>query len=186
MKRLFVAIKIIPDENSLRVYHSLKQALIFDKIRWVDPDNFHITLKFFGNTTEERIPDISNVVQNTVELFKPLNIELKNAGIFGSSYKPRVIWFGIAENKQLTELGINLLNNLNDAGFPKDRQNFVPHLTIGRITKITDKQLFMKEIEKVKNVFFQKSKIDKVILFESILSTHGPTYKVINSFPLKN
>lgn len=184
MKRLFVAIKLIPDENLLKIYYSLKQALHYDKIRWVDPGNFHLTLKFLGNTSEDKVNIISDVISSTVKSYSMLNIELKKTGVFGSRYKPRVIWFGINENEQLKSLGIELLNKLDDAGFPKDRQNFVPHLTIGRITKITDKQIFNNEIEKVKDVFLQQIIVDKVILFESILSSKAPLYKVINTFQL--
>ena len=184
MKRLFLAIKLIPDENLLKTYHSLQQSFRYDRIRWVDLVNFHITLKFFGNTSEEKIPIISEVVKNVLKSYGSLNLELENCGVFGSKYKPRVIWFGIANNNQLKNLGIELLNDLHDAGFVKDRQNFAPHITVGRITKIVDKRLFNEKMSKVKYVFLQQIIFDKIILFESILSSGGPQYNVINSFPL--
>ncbi|MCK5775890.1 MAG: RNA 2',3'-cyclic phosphodiesterase [Bacteroidales bacterium] len=184
MKRLFLAIKLIPDDNLLKIYHLLQQSLYYDKIRWVDPVNFHLTLKFFGNTSEEKIPIISDVVQKTLKSYGILNMELKDCGVFGSKYKPRVIWFGVTENNQLKNLGIRLLNDLNDAGFLKDRQNFVPHITVGRITKIIDKRLFNEEMSKVKDKFLQQIVIDKIILFESVLSSGAPQYNVIKSFPL--
>ncbi|MAE09040.1 MAG: RNA 2',3'-cyclic phosphodiesterase [Bacteroidetes bacterium] len=186
MKRLFIAVKLIPDDNLLKIYYSLKKALQYDKIRWVHPDNFHITLKFLGTTPEEKISTISEVMINTLTLTKVLDIELNNVGIFGSKYKPRVIWFGINENKQMKNLGIRLLDSLHNAGFPKDRQNFIPHLTVGRITKITGKQLFNYEIEKVRNVYIQKVAIDRVILYESILTSKAPIYNELFSFPLSN
>ncbi len=184
MKRLFLAIKVIPDHNLLKIYHAMQQSFRYDKIRWVDPINFHLTLKFFGNTSEEKIPVISEVVQNVLKPYDPLNLELENYGVFGSRYKPRVIWLGIANNNQLKNLGIELLNDLHDAGFVKDRQNFVPHITVGRITKILDKRLFNEEMSKVKDVFLQQIVFDKIILFESVLSSTGPQYNVIKSFPL--
>ena len=98
MKRLFIAIKLTPDDNLLKVYYSLKKAFSQDKIRWVPPENFHLTLKFFGNTPKEKISTISKVISSTVGSFSPIKVELIKAGIFGSKYKPRVIWFGIKEN----------------------------------------------------------------------------------------
>ncbi len=185
MKRLFIAVKLIPDDNLLKVYYSLQKAFQHDRIRWVPSENFHLTLKFLGNTPEEKISTISEVISNTVTSFKPINVKIVKSGVFGSKYKPRVIWFGIEENNQLQKLGMELFNNLNDVGFPKDRQNFVPHLTIGRITKIADKQLFNNEFRKVSNMFLQSTTIDKVILFESILTSKVPEYNVIESFSLK-
>lgn len=184
MKRIFLAIKLIPDENLLRLYYSLLQSLRYDKIRWVDPANFHLTLKFFGSTPEEKIPVISKVAASTVKPYGGLTLKIENAGVFGSSYKPRVIWFGIAENKQLQRLGRELLDNLDDVGFLKDRQNFVPHITVGRISKITDKHLFNNEMKKAKNVFLQQTTVDRLVLFESVLSSGGPIYKELDSFPM--
>ncbi len=184
MKRLFLAIKVIPDHNLLKIYHAMQQSFRYDKIRWVDPINFHLTLKFFGNTSEEKIPIISEVVQNVLKPYDPLNLVLENCGVFGSRYKPRVIWLGIANNNQLKNLGIELLNDLHDAGFIKDRQNFVPHITVGRITKIIDKRLFNEEMSKIKDVFIQNNIVDKIILFESSLSPKGAQYNIIESFHL--
>lgn len=185
MKRLFIAIKLIPDDNLLGTYYSLKQAFRYDKIRWVNPDNFHITLKFLGNTSEDKIDVISEVINNTVKPFSMFKIDFDSTGVFGSRYKPRVIWFGIKDNEQLKRLGVELINNIDDSGIPKDRQNFVPHLTIGRITKIVDKHTFNNKIKEVKDVFLQQTTIDRVVLFESILSSTGSRYNEICSFSLK-
>lgn len=184
MKRLFLAIKFIPDIELLRIYSELKQSLSHDKIRWVDPQNFHLTLKFFGSTPEDKIQLISRVVNDTVKSYNTLNLKIENIGIFGSRYKPRVIWFGITRNDQLIKLGNELLNNLNDVGFLRDRQNFVPHLTVGRIISIEDKALFNKKIQQFKNVFIQEFEIHELLLYERILKPAGPEYYKIESFPL--
>ena len=55
----------------------------------------HLTLKFFGETAEERIHEIEDVLSNVSEANKPFQFSLKSIGIFGSSYRPRLIWFGI-------------------------------------------------------------------------------------------
>ena len=182
MKRLFIAVKLIPNDNLLKIYYSLRKVLQYDRIRWVPPDNFHLTLKFLGDTPDEKISTISEVMNSTVTSSRVLDLELNNAGVFGSKYKPRVIWFGVNENKHMQKLSIEIINNLHDAGFPKDSQNFIPHLTIGRITKIIDKRLFNNEMDKLRNVFLQKVIIERVILFESILTSNAPLYNEIKSF----
>ncbi|MFU8845056.1 MAG: 2'-5' RNA ligase family protein, partial [Bacteroidales bacterium] len=62
MKRLFAAIKVMPDEEFMRVFMTLKRDLKNEKIKWVDPENIHITLKFFGETPESKIPLINDVL----------------------------------------------------------------------------------------------------------------------------
>ena len=182
MKRLFLAIKISPNAKMIDTYNSIRKALEYNKISWIDPDKFHITLKFFGDTSEESISIVNRVIIDSIESFSSFDIEFKKTGVFGSSYKPRVIWFGITENEQLQKLVKKLLNNLDEVGFRSDRQNFVPHLTIGRISRIVDKKLFNQEINRVKDVFLQKTTVDSIILYESILSTKEPIYNVINIY----
>ena len=104
MKRLFAAIKVNPSEGFLKAYYGLQTNLRNEKIKWANIDNIHITLKFFGETTEEKIPGIKDKLESIAAKHSSFSIDIKDIGIFGSSYKPRVIWFGINENKSLTKV----------------------------------------------------------------------------------
>lgn len=185
MKRIFSAIKIFPDENFLKLYYRLKSGLKHEKIKWVEIENIHITLKFFGETDETKINSIINVFNKATEDFKSFDLEFENVGIFGSSYKPKVIWFGIKNNEQLIKLSNSVNENLISIGYISDRQNFVPHLTVARIKFLNDKKLFQQIIDKNKTIKIQKIKVDKIYLFESILKREGPIYNVIEEFSLK-
>jgi len=185
MKRIFTAINIFPDENFLKLYYCLKFGLKHEKIKWVEPENIHITLKFFGETEETKINSIKNTLNKATEDFKRFNLELENVGIFGSSYKPKVIWFGIKNNEQLIKLSNSVNENLIPIGYISDRQNFVPHLTVARIKFLNDKRLFQQIIDKNKTIKIQNIKVDKIYLFESILKREGPIYKVIKEFSLE-
>lgn len=184
MKRLFAAIKIHPDEQFRKIYNQLKFGLSEDKIKWVDLNNTHLTLKFFGETPEEQIDKIAQAMDEAVLDAAAFEIHLKNTGIFGSRYNPRVIWFGIEPNDQLQNLYSNLKKNLEELGYEYDRQNFVPHLTVGRIRNLKNKHYFQKVIDKYKNVELQKEQINKLILYESILRPTGPEYIVVEEFKL--
>lgn len=184
MKRIFAAIKITPNENFLQIYYRLKHAMKNDKIKWVPEANIHITLKFFGETEEKAIEPICEVLDDVSQDFQSFNIKFSKVGIFGSSYNPRVIWFGIENNKILLSMAKKMNNSLEQIGIKNDRQNFVPHLTIARIKSIWDKKLFQKEIDKNKNVEIQNFYAGKIILFESILRPQGPKYEIIESFDL--
>ena len=185
MKRLFAAIKIYPSETFLQVYYGLKTNLKNDKIKWVDTKNIHITLKFFGETEEERIPEITDRLNEIAQNNSSFVLDIRNTGIFGSSYKPRVIWFGIEKNEQLTVLASEVLNAMDEIGFKRDRQNFVPHLTVGRIKYIDLKTRFQQTIDKYKSTEIQKQKVTGFNLYESILRPQGPEYRVIERFELK-
>lgn len=184
MKRLFAAIKINPAENLLGSYYGLKRNLKDEKIKWVDIDNIHITLKFYGETDEIRIPEISDKLKTIASNYSNFIIEIKNIGVFGSEYKPRLIWLGITENKQLSMLAYDILSEMHKLGFKQDRQNFVPHITLGRIKYIEDKVRFQQVIDQYKFKEIQKQEVLGLSLYESILKPTGPEYKVIEEFHL--
>jgi 2'-5' RNA ligase len=184
MKRLFAAVKIHPSPEFLKTYNSLKTGLKFCRITWVKPESIHVTLKFFGETDEKRIPDISKVLREVASNHKPFASELVNVGIFGSSYSPKVIWFGIEKAEPLKNLGNDVLRSVESIGWEPDRQNFVPHLTVGRIKDVPDKQLFQRIIDEHKKTWMQEISVQEFNLYESILNRDGPIYKVFETYIL--
>ncbi|MCF8298833.1 MAG: RNA 2',3'-cyclic phosphodiesterase [Saprospiraceae bacterium] len=183
--RLFTAINIIPSEKLLKILELLEKNLKHDKIRWVKPDNIHITLKFFGEINENKLPEIIDIQTKVFYNHSPLNINIENIGVFGSSYNPKVIWFGLNPSEQLKLLVNELEISLNSIGFEADRQNFVPHLTIGRISSIQNNSFFQKVISKYKNEFIQNVAVDKICLFESVLTSKGAIHSIVSEFKLK-
>ncbi|MFZ4401141.1 MAG: RNA 2',3'-cyclic phosphodiesterase [Bacteroidales bacterium] len=184
MKRLFLAIKITPNDIFSKLYRDLRQELIYEKINWVAIDNFHLTLKFFGETDDSIIEKINLFIEDVISGKNQFSFEISDLGIFGSNYQPKVIWLGIKNNTALINLADTILNQLKSIGFERDRQNFVPHLTLGRINYLKDKDNFNKIIKKFNIADIQTVEVKEIILFESILQREGPIYKVINSYKL--
>ena len=183
-KRLFLAIKIIPDANFKEIYNGLKTNFNTQSIKWVELINVHFTLKFFGEISVDIIPDICSKIEESIKDVHCFEMHINKTGIFGSSYQPRVIWFGIDNNPVLSNLAENTLNNMAAIGFERDRQNFVPHLTIGRIKYVDDKKYFNQIIERYSASDIQKVSVTEIYLYESILRKEGPIYNVVKSFKL--
>lgn len=186
MKRLFVAVKIHPDNRFEELYAGLRKQLVLEKIKWVEPQNLHLTLKFLGKTPSEDFSKIHAVLQEVATRHSAFEFTLQQSGIFGSRYDPRVIWVGTNGNRKLTVLGEDILNSFEDEGFERDRGNFIPHLTLGRIKHLTNKKYFQEVITQYHETFFQKQEVQQFYLFESILNPSGPVYKVVKSYNLKN
>lgn len=183
-KRLFIAVRIHPDKQFLRFYEQLKNALQQDKIKWVEEENIHFTLKFIGETPAYQVEDIIYALREARLGIMPFELVIENMGIFGSSYNPRVIWLGIRDEVQIFNLAENIFNELESLGFERDRQNFVPHLTIGRIKFLQDKNRFQRIIEKQKPGLIQTIRVEEFYLIESLLQPTGPIYEVIETFNL--
>ncbi len=185
MKRIFAAVKIAPDANFSSIYNQLKTALHHDRINWVPLHNMHLTLKFFGEVHEEQIEAIDDALQHVARRHQSFNIELFGTGIFGSSYDPRVVWFGIRNSEAISALATDVLDTMVPLGFPRDRQNFRPHLTIGRVKNITDKKIFQQTIRQHSDSLIQEVKVESFELIESTLRPQGPVYTVLESYRLE-
>jgi 2'-5' RNA ligase len=185
MKRIFAAIKVHPSEAFVSLIYKLKHALRNENIKWVETDNIHITLKFFGETEEDKIPEITHQLAQTAKKHNPFNLNIKGTGVFGSVYQPRVIWFGINESKELQKLASDVLNSMATLGWERDRQNFVPHLTTARIKYIDNKAKLKELVEGNKSLEIQEEKVEKFYLYESILRPQGPIYSILETFELK-
>jgi RNA 2',3'-cyclic 3'-phosphodiesterase len=184
MKRLFAAIKIHPSAEFLRVSSLLRNSLQHEHITWVDSKNTHLTLKFFGETDEARIPAIRDALAAACSKSGIFTINIHRTGIFGSRYDPRVIWFGIDPEPGLDLLWKNTISELQLAGWETDRQNLVPHLTVGRIRDLKEKDLFQKILGTYREIQLQQETVTRVILYESILKREGPTYVELGTFEI--
>ena len=183
MKRLFAALKIQPDPEFLGKYLELKQELHQEQIKWVEEHNIHVTLKFFGETEERKIPEICSVLKRRASTTALFELRLNGLGIFGSSYAPKVIWVGIMPFADLSALMKNIHTDLQSIGFVHDRQNLIPHLTLGRIKFLRDKIIFKRTVESYKAISSSSIIIGEMVLYESILHREGPEYIALERFP---
>ena len=185
MKRLFIAIKTEPGKNFIESLHQLQSHLSQERIKWVEEQNIHVTLKFLGDTETKKIPLIQYALSEVLNKRQEFTIQLLNLGIFGSRYDPRVVWTGIEPYLEIVSLMQSVHQSLIPVGFEPDRQNLVPHLTLGRIKEIKDKPRFQKIIDQFREISSLPIPINEVFLFESILKKEGPVYIPLKVFPLK-
>ncbi|HNW90086.1 MAG TPA: RNA 2',3'-cyclic phosphodiesterase [Bacteroidales bacterium] len=182
MKRIFAAVKIVPQPALTRFIDELQQHLADSSIRWVDPKNLHLTLKFFGETPEEKITAIEEALEK-IHL-APFDFGLGNLKIFGSRYHPRVLFVEALKAESFKLLSDLIHDQIKLLGYETDRQNFVPHLTLGRIKKISDLKYFQKKISEYSEIVLQTQHVKEFLLYESILPFSGPEYKIMKIFPL--
>ena len=176
MKKLFIAGHFYAQEYLLQEINKMQKALFHAKINWVPNENFHCTLKFLGNTPEEKIDDIKRAMIRAFSGVEKKEIQWNQLALFGSKYKPRVLWLGCKENTFLKDLHLCLKKELLLEGFEYDSQNFVPHVTLGRIKELNDKNSLNELIRHYDLIEFQKSILSELSLMESVLSSKGVLY----------
>lgn len=179
VKRVFIAIKIEAGQTLLEMMSSLTSGLKTESIKWVNPQNVHITLAFLGDTIEEKIPSISEMLKSRCEGFGSFEIIIKGLGVFKNINDPRVIWTGIEKSEKLARLHNIILEGLNETGIEMENRPFRPHLTLGRIRHMKSVNALQLTIDKYSESVIQNEEVNEVILFESTLFKTGPVYTPI-------
>jgi 2'-5' RNA ligase len=184
MKRVFIAVKVDPVGELLKLYSSLKALLGVENIKWVDPGNIHLTIAFLGDTEEKRIKILSNMLGDICYDFKEFDFVLAGTGIFKNFRDPRVLWVGIKSADKLSAINNLITEGLKINGFKTAERPFSPHLTLGRIKSVRDTENLKNILERYRDVEFQKVDVKEVILYESILMQTGPLYKPLGKYML--
>ena len=187
MKRLFLAIPIKTTDNDfVPLLNGLKRQLAHEqRISWVKPDNIHLTLKFIGSTHPNDVPRIIDGVGEMLKNHKGFTMDFNRTGIFGSRYAPRVMWLGMQNTPQeLYDLEEDTLSTFDKLGFLRDRQNFVPHITLGRIKELCEKQYFQKVVSGIEQKSYIRQDVNEIILFQSILRPEGAVYKALKVYKI--
>ncbi|MBI4115836.1 MAG: RNA 2',3'-cyclic phosphodiesterase [Candidatus Omnitrophica bacterium] len=149
--------------------------------RWVKSSEIHITLHFFGDIAPEDVSKISKCVIPVTEEVRSFSIHLKGIGAFPNTHQPRVIWTGLeGEIKPLADMQAALEKNLKKVGFPMEKREFKPHLTLARVKTRGD----FGGLEGEKFGPTVSKRVSEIVLFQSRLTPEGAHYDVVETYPL--
>ncbi|MEM7191527.1 MAG: RNA 2',3'-cyclic phosphodiesterase [Pseudomonadota bacterium] len=126
MPRLFTAIEIprsIADRLAI-----LRTGL--SGARWIDPENYHVTLRFVGDVDGVTARDFTEALGQLVAA--PFDLKLSGLDSFGGN-KPRAIFASIAPSSDLTALQLAHDGAARMAGLPPEKRNFKPHVSLARL-----------------------------------------------------
>jgi 2'-5' RNA ligase len=153
-------------------------------IKLVEPENIHITMKFLGDTDEQKIDAIEQAIKESVEGIPPFSIALKGTGVFPNQHYMKVLWIGITETGSLETIARILEEKLSVLGFKKENREFSPHLTIGRIRTARNKDQLIKMIEQYTIKEFTVQRVETITLKKSELTPKGPIYTTLRTVHL--
>ena len=151
---------------------------------WSRVENIHLTLKFFGNVTRDRIAAMSAAASQTVKEFSAFEIEVGGTGVFPRPSRAQVLWIGVNDpSGQLSVLQQTLENECEVAGFPKEARAYRPHLTIARLRKAEGaRRLAETHLDMQFNAL--PLTIKELIVFRSELSSKGSKYTTLSRHEL--
>lgn len=188
--RAFIAIEL-PEEVKAQL-RKLQEKLKVGKeeaVKWAEPEGIHLTLKFLGNITREKIEELSRTISPVVREVRPFTLQPEGLGAFPNLRTPRVVWVGVSGDLEvLLALQEQLEQALSKLGFKREK-GFSPHLTLGRVREKAPhriRELLGREIGELEVPEMAHFRVTNISLMRSTLTPSGALYTRLSSFALAN
>lgn len=153
--------------------------------RWVNPENIHLTLKFFGNIEESKVEAIATSIDGLIRTTPPFPLKVRGMGAFPDLRHPRVVWMGLIDEKgTLVPLQKAMEASLEKVGFQPEDRSFKPHLTLGRVKSGQGKDALAAMVEKYREDTFGEFQVERVVLFKSDLRPSGSVHTSLKAMVL--
>jgi 2'-5' RNA ligase len=184
--RLFVAVEV-PEDLRRRleeVQSGLRDLPL--RLRWVRREAMHLTFAFLGEVPAERLDPIEQALASPeASPVGPFRLVVRGLGAFPAGGRPRVIWAGVAGDlPAATRLKASIDSALEPLGFPAERRDFTPHLTIGRVVDSRGRGDWRPILHAFADTEFGSFEVGECVLFESRLHPEGAQYRALRRFPL--
>lgn len=177
MPRLFTAIEI-PDGQRVRLAMT-RSGLA--GARWVEPEDFHLTLRFAGDIAAHTADDFAEALASVEAA--PFELRLEDLGIFGGR-RPRAIWAGVAPSEPLQALQRAHERAAMAAGLPAESRNFTPHVTLARL-RGAKPDAVATYLERQGGFVAEPFRVERFVLMSSRDSVGGGPYVVEADYPLR-
>lgn len=198
--RTFVAIEIPRDvkkqlraeQDRLRELPALREQPSI--LRWTNPDNLHLTLRFLGETEEGRRHHVQDGLANIAARHAPFTLAPSHLGCFRSWSNLRVLWVGIgSESEALQALQADVESLARRAGFAPERNSFSPHVTLARTVRNAPRPALRATSEQLRRLaeedLFQTGtdwRVEDLHFIRSVLGRGGAQYSNLATCALTN
>ena len=181
----------MPDEarESLAPFLFGLRAMEMEKLRWVQPEAIHLTLKFLGDIDQERVGPVLSAMRESCAGASHFRLATGGLGCFPNRRSPQVVWLGLeGEVGTLELLQTRLDEELHrTAGLPLEGRPFRPHLTLARVRRgasEAERQQIWERIEATPPLKTISWTVSHLSLVHSTLRPQGPEYRTLGSAPL--
>ncbi len=174
--RSFVALELSEEVRGrlVTLLHRLQRTSA--AVKWVEPENLHLTLKFLGEVPEERIDLVAETLKTVAQATEPFSFTVKGVGGFPDLRRPRVLWVGVEAVQPLVRLQQIVEKAMERLGFAPEGRAYHPHITIGRVKTMAGMEKVREILSEYEDVKFGEVFVSHLTLFRSDLSREGPTY----------
>ncbi|HPI33207.1 MAG TPA: RNA 2',3'-cyclic phosphodiesterase, partial [candidate division Zixibacteria bacterium] len=155
-------------------------------VRWVAPENIHLTVRFLGETDEARVPKLRSLIDSIAPAFAPADVLIDRLGGFPNLRKPRVIWAGLAAAEpveRMAQMARQVELAVRQLRFEPEKKGFQPHLTLGRVKDPRGMEQLAAFMESYRFTPLAV-RLDRLVLFRSTLTPKGSIYERVHEAKL--
>ncbi|MFZ0034058.1 MAG: RNA 2',3'-cyclic phosphodiesterase [Sedimentisphaerales bacterium] len=154
-------------------------------LKWVDPRNIHLTLKFLGEIKDAKVVEVCNIVKAVADRHKSFELDVESVGHFGGKIA-KVLWVGTGKGGgNLLELQEDVEKSLALAGWPQETREFAGHLTLCRIRNPAAGVKLAQAGEDYKDFKLGTMPADSISVYQSELEPTGPIYTLLGNYKLQ-
>ena len=155
-------------------------------LKAVAPQNYHITLKFLGETSLDTYEKLRDDFTRLSLNIGPIGFKLQGLGGFPGEARTRIIWCGLITDPAGMRTIYESIENVSEKhGFKKEDKEFTPHFTLARTRR--DRKLpneIIRYLSENKNKLYGESHFRSIVLFKSELETQGAKYTALEEIRL--
>lgn len=174
MPRLFTGLEI-PSDLAFEL-STMRGGL--SGARWIDVENYHLTLRFIGDIDDETADEIDYELSKVRR--QPFTVTLQGLGVFGSD-KPRAIVAKVLASPALMELQAEQERLIRRAGLPSEARKFTPHITLARLRGASP--MAVADYLGARGFLTRRFTAEQVVLFSSRNSVGGGPYMIEAAYP---
>jgi 2'-5' RNA ligase len=179
--RLFVALELDRALKKALAAAARQAPLLGRNVRTVAEPLLHLTLRFVGDASGDRIAELIDAVEEVAQATQRFAIVVRGTGVFPKPAAARVLWAGIEPSRELTALARSVDEAVRMRGFPPEPRGFSPHITLARVHGAPGRLQGPLDGERPR---FGEQEVDEIVVMESQLSPRGPTYVPLSRAPL--
>ena len=156
-----------------------------DKIRWVAPQNLHVTLKFLGDVGDDNLAGVCQAVRDAAGTVEPFDFDVTGLCCIPPGGAVRMVWAQLADaTGRLAVLFARADAALGEIGFARERRAFRPHVTVGRVKFAPNAAALRAAAKDLAPAAFGTQHAGRVAVYRSELTRDGPTYTPLTHAPL--
>jgi 2'-5' RNA ligase len=178
--RTFIALELTKPIRQRLVAMQEKLAVSIPEVKWVEPENLHVTLLFLGEVPDSEVPEVCQRVAEAVADVAPFPVKVEGFGAFPEGRRPRVLWAGITTGaEQLQHVHDLIEKPLHYMGFRREERRYVPHITLGRLKSERPVPNWPELVQQMNRCRGGEMVASEICIMASQLERTGPIYTVM-------